>query len=65
MTVKLQISGTKGTLKIQTNIENRMNSMRPIEPEKGTQNPPHLQTKLPKSIVKRIVAALTNKADPQ
>jgi hypothetical protein len=57
MPVKLQISGTRASIKIVTPIENRMNSMRPVQPQKGTRNPEHLQTNLPKSIVKKVITA--------
>jgi len=55
MPVKLQISGTRASIKIVVPIETRMNSQRPVQPQKGTRNPEHLQTNLPKSIVKKIV----------
>ena len=55
MPVKLQISGTHASIKIVAPIETRMNSQRPKSPQKGTRNPEHLQTNLPKSIVKKIL----------
>lgn len=55
MPVKLKISGTRASIKIDAPIEARMNSMRPKEPEKGNRNPEHLQTRLPKSLIKKIL----------
>lgn len=49
MPAKVVISGTKTTIKITAPIESLLNSVRSkyIQPQKGTKNPPHLQTKLP------------------
>jgi len=49
-------SGTKLTVKITATITNILSSVRPasqISPQKGTQNPPHIHVKVPKSMINK------------
>jgi len=47
-------SGTHTTLKVTNTVTKIMSNIHPTQPMKGTQNPPHVQVKLPPSISKLI-----------
>lgn len=55
MPVKLVFSGTKATIKIIGSIATLLGSVRTkdLQPMKGTKNPAHLQTKLPKYLARK------------
>jgi len=56
MPVKLVRSGTKLTLKIIGSITTLLGSVRAhrdLQPMKGTKNPAHLQTRLPKHLARK------------
>ena len=55
--VSIVVSGTKASLKIAASIATLLGSIRAatdLQPQKGTHNPPHLQSKLPPALTKRI-----------
>ncbi len=51
-TTKVVISGTKATVKVSNNVIKILSNVHPVQPQKGTKNPPHVQVNLPKGIRK-------------
>ena len=53
--VTIKKNGNKGTVKIVTSLTNLLTSVRSkqISPEKGTQNKPHLDVRLPRPVTRK------------
>lgn len=45
------------TVKVTGGLGDLMGAVRPLHPEKGKRNPPHLQTRLPRWLVNKIMAS--------
>lgn len=56
MATQLKKSGTHTSIKIISSIANLLASVKSkkIQPEKGKQNPPHIQYNLPKSVAQKV-----------
>jgi hypothetical protein len=55
MPVKLIFSGNRISIKVTGGIGDLMTSPRKLQPQKGTQNLEHLQTKFPRWLVNKIM----------